>query len=107
MCALLLGAARAVSDDWQPISDWIERLLFSLLRWPERRTSEIDKQIEGGILQTLSLIDKRLAIMTEMQHGSSDVLFLPMNALRPDLMEKSRPLRACVVQPRNDRGAAD
>lgn len=94
----LFNGHSAFGDDWLPISDWIERLLFSLLRWPGCRTSEMDRQTEGGIPQALDLIDERLKQLNGMQDGSSGVLLLPMNTSRPDRSAKSRPLRACVVQ---------
>ncbi len=94
----LFNGHSAFGDDWLPISDWIERLLFSLLRWPGCRTSEMDRQIQGGVRQALSLIDARLEKLTGMQSSSSGVLLLPLNTPRPDRAAKSRPLRACVVQ---------
>ena len=94
----LFNGHSAFGDDWLPISDWIEQLLFSLLRWPGCRTSEMDRQTEGGVLALLALIEERQSKLDRMQGGSSGVLLLPFNTSRPDGTTKSRPLRACVVQ---------
>lgn len=94
----LFNGHSAFGDDWLPISDWIERLLFSLLRWPGCRTSEMDRLTQGGFRQALSLIDERLRKVNGMQDGSSGALLLPLITARPDRMTKARPLRACVVQ---------
>jgi len=94
----LFNGHSAFGDDWLPISDWVEGLLFSLLRWPGCRTSGMDRQIQEGATRALSLIDERLSQISAMQGGSSDVLLLPFNTSRPDRMTKVRPLRACVVQ---------
>ena len=94
----LFNGHSAFGDDWLPISDWIEQLLFSLLRWPGCRTSEMDRKTEGGVLALLALIEERQSKLDRMQGGSSGVLLLPFNTSRPDGTTKARPLRACVVQ---------
>jgi len=94
----LFNRHSAFGDDWLPISDWIERLLFSLLRWPGCRPSEMDRQTKGGVQQLLSFIEERRSTLDRMQGGSSGVLLLPFTTSRPDGMTKARPLRACVVQ---------
>ncbi|PKN28138.1 MAG: hypothetical protein CVU65_00220 [Deltaproteobacteria bacterium HGW-Deltaproteobacteria-22] len=94
----LFNGHSAFGDDWLPISDWIEQLLFSLLRWPGCQISEMDRQTEGGVLALLALIEERQSKLDRMQGGSSGVLLLPFNTSRPDGKKKTRPLRACVVQ---------
>jgi len=94
----LFNGHSAFGDDWLPISGWIEQLLFALLRWPGCRTSEMDRQTEGGVFALLALIEKRQSQLDRMQGGSSGVLLLPFNTSRPDGTTKARPLRACVVQ---------
>lgn len=94
----LFNGHSAFGDDWLPISDWTERLLFALLRWPGCRTSEMDGMTRGGIAKTRDLIVERLKVLGKMQGGSSGVLLLPLNTSRPDRSSESRPLRACVVQ---------
>lgn len=94
----LFSGHSAFGDDWLPISDWIEQLLFSLLRWPGCRPSEMDRQTQDGVLRARSLIEDRLSLINGIQNGSSGVLLLPFNTSRPDGATKSRPLRACVVQ---------
>lgn len=94
----LFNGHSAFGDDWLPISDWIEQLLFSLLRWPGCRTSEMDTQTEGGVLALLALIEDRQSKLDRMQGGSSGVLLLPFNTSRPCRTTMARPLRACVVQ---------
>jgi len=94
----LFNGHSAFGDDWLPISDWIERLLFSLLRWPGCRTSEMDRQTQSGIEAALSLIEGRLSQISSMQDVSSGVLLLPFITSRPDPATKSRPLRGCVIQ---------
>lgn len=93
----LFNGHSAFGDDWLPISDWIEQLLFSLLRWPGCQPSEMELT-EGGVLPLLSRLEERRATLDRMQGGSSGVLILPFNTSRPDGTTKARPLRACVVQ---------
>lgn len=88
----------AFGDDWLPISDWIEQLLFSLLRWPGCRTSEMDSEIQEGVPKVINLIGGRLKELKLLQNPSSDVLFLPLNTTRPDGSSELRSLRACVAQ---------
>lgn len=94
----LFSGHSAFGDDWLPITDWIEQLLFSLLRWPGCRTSEMDSQTQGGVHETRSLIEERLTAIDKLQNGSSGVLLLPLKTSRPDRTTQPRPLRACVVQ---------
>ncbi len=84
----------AFGDDWLPISDWTEKLLFSLLWWPGC-TPIADIPMRATIEETSEIIDLRLQHLMELQ-GSS-VFLLPLQIARA-YQEKDRPLRACVVQ---------
>ncbi|MBX4948488.1 RNA-directed DNA polymerase [Rhizobium binae] len=90
----------AFGDDWLPISDWIEKFLFSLLWWPGC-TPIADIPVRGTIEEAREIVDLRLKSLTEIQ-GSS-VLLLPLQIPRA-YHDKDRPLRACVVQMAFPRG---
>jgi hypothetical protein len=85
-------------DDWLPISDWTERLLSSLLRWPGCRISEMDAVVREGLAETRRHIAERVQELSASQGDASGVLMVRMKApwrIRP---RAPRPLRACVVQ---------
>jgi hypothetical protein len=90
----LFNGHSAFGDDWLPISNRVEQLLFSLLSWPGCRISETTAERD---------IDKARADIEGHRLGwkqgsASSVLMLPLLALRPDKHSTLRPLRACVVQ---------
>lgn len=84
----------AFGDDWLPISDWMERLLFGLLRWPGCDQT-LEAPVVGALDGVLNVIEERLLYLQGLQ-GTSAAL-LPLVA--PGGFQKSgEPLRACVVQ---------
>jgi hypothetical protein len=87
----------AFGDDWLPISDWVERLLFSLLIWPGCQTPEL-VEVRNGIEATRLSIDNRVREIAEKQGAASKLMMLPLVAPRPVSSFATRPLRACVVQ---------
>jgi hypothetical protein len=93
----LFNGHAAFGDDWLPITDWIENLLFSLLSWPGCLLPSA-----GGFSKDIEvmrgLLNARLIELTKDQGPSSDVLMLRLPAPRPDNSSKCRPLRVCVVQ---------
>lgn len=93
----LFNGHSAFGDDWLPISEWTERLLFALMRWPGCRTSPFP-EVSEGIGPTRHLIEDRLKELSEMQGPSGSVLMLPLTARRPGLSLERRPLRACIMQ---------
>jgi hypothetical protein len=87
----------AFGDDWLPISEWVEELLFALLSWPGCRRAEFH-EVESGIQATRAAIERRLRELEERQGPTRSVLMLPQRIPRPDGSTAVRPLRACVVQ---------
>ena len=88
----------AFGDDWLPISDWTERFLLALLRWPGCRAPEGFSWVEAGIDQVLQKIGARIAKCEEQRGHSTGELFMPLIATRPNVSTDDRPLRACIVQ---------
>jgi Reverse transcriptase (RNA-dependent DNA polymerase) len=85
----------AFGDDWLPISDWVEKLLFGLLWWPGCAGQRADTPVVGTLSDAQEAINARLKYMREMQ-GSS-VALLPLKV--PGAFKRhGKPLRACVVQ---------
>lgn len=92
----LYSGQAAFGDDWLPISDWTEQLLFDLLRWPGcggSKTGGATMKIDA----TLALIEQRIKELKE-KRGESGLLLLPLKAQRLIKTSGSRPLRACVMQ---------
>jgi hypothetical protein len=88
----------AFGDDWLPVTDWTEKLLFALLKWPGCRTSEMDETVDEGITSTRDFIERRLQELCARRGTSSGLLLLPLMTPRPDSSSLVRPLRACVAQ---------
>lgn len=88
----------AFGDDWLPVSDWIERLLLDLLRWPGCRASGMTRPGRSGIEYTRNRIRLRLRELRQRQGDSGSVFMLPLIAPRPYKSSAVRPLRACIVQ---------
>ncbi|MEH6664729.1 MAG: RNA-directed DNA polymerase [Brevundimonas sp.] len=83
----------AFGDDWLPISDWTERLLFGLLWWPGCAAPR--NELVSTREETLNSIEDRLSHLRGLQ-GTSAAL-LPLRA--PGCFQRDgKPLRACVVQ---------
>lgn len=90
----------AFGDDWVPISDWTERLLSALLRWPGCRAPEKFEWVDRGLEDTRSNIEARRRDLLRIQGPQGSPLILPIIAPRIIESPPSRPLRACVVQTR-------
>lgn len=85
----------AFGDDWLPISDWMEKLLFGLLWWPGCARRALDTPVADSLKETKEAIDERLEVMRGLQ-GTS-VSLVPLRA--PGAFQRhGKPLRACVVQ---------
>nr|WP_256369200.1 RNA-directed DNA polymerase [Ruegeria sp. HKCCA4008] len=92
----LYSGHSAFGDDWLPISEWIENLLFDLLKWPgcPQKSDQAQKSISVGTL--LTALEER-ANLLEGFHGKS-VDVLPISLPRSYSGDSTQPLRACVIQ---------
>lgn len=87
----------AFGDDWLPISQFTQDLLYSLLAWPGCRA---DSKVEG-IESPESLLEVVRAKLREAKSATgaaTGLLMLQVPAPNPGKKERDRPLRACVVQ---------
>jgi Reverse transcriptase (RNA-dependent DNA polymerase) len=94
----LYSGHSAFGDDWLPISEWVERLLLDLLRWPGCHAARIFEPGRGDLRGAISAIKRRVRELSRKQGPSGSVLMLPLIAPRPSKSSSLRPLRACVVQ---------
>ena len=92
------NAQPAFGDDWLPITDWVEKFLLALLRWPGVRHPLEFKWTNDGMARTLEEIEKRIVYIESYQEKRNSLLLLPMIANWPTESTQTRPLRACVVQ---------
>ncbi|MET3528405.1 reverse transcriptase domain-containing protein [Phenylobacterium koreense] len=92
----LFNGHTAFGDDWLPISDWTEQLLFGLLWWPGCAQALRSREIVSTLQSTRDAISVRLEKLRELQ-GSSAAL-LPLRLPRVFAPLNGRPLRACVAQ---------
>lgn len=92
----LFSGHAAFGDDWLPISEWTESLLFRLLWWPGCPAPTRVHETVGRIDLLKEEIEQRLEFLGNMQ-GSS-VALIPMNLPRSYIAQGDHPLRACVVQ---------
>ena len=93
----LYNSQEAFGDDWLPISEWTEDLLFALLQWPGCNDSELRQAC--GTLDTASLvIERRIVELKDLQGEANQSLILKWKTPRPDRSRKPRPLRGCIVQ---------
>lgn len=88
----------AFGDDWLPVSDWSERLLSELLRWPGQRHAEGFEFVRSGLNFTIHGLNVRLDQIKRLKGENTGLLMLPLSAPWPIRPEEERPLRACVVQ---------
>jgi hypothetical protein len=87
----------AFGDDWLPISQFTQDLLFSLLIWPGCRTSSAEgDQLALG--ETLAKVRHAAQVAKEAIGPATGMLMLKVDAPIPGTRKKGRPLRACVVQ---------
>lgn len=92
----LYSGHSAFGDDWLPISDWTENLLFRLLRWPGCPSHFSEENIEQSVIELLHVIQERILFLRKF-HGRS-VDMLPVNLPRGYSGDASQPIRACIVQ---------
>lgn len=91
----------AFGDDWLPISENTESLLFDLLAWPGCREPRSTDFIWTDLRASLVCFKAILEEAFLRQGAASNVLFLPLPAPKlPPLRKEEalRPLRGCVVQ---------
>ncbi len=94
----LYNGQSAFGDDWLPITDWMERFLIMLLRWPGCRTPPDFEWVNEGIHKTLQRIKERIKCLEEKRGAATQTLLMPMIAEWPTEKSKTRSLRGCVVQ---------
>lgn len=84
-------------DDWLPISQFTQDLLYSLLAWPGCRA---DTKVVGidSIPLMIEVLSKNLKEAEASIGDATGLLMLQVRAPNPSAREGDRPLRACVVQ---------
>lgn len=92
----LFNGHSAFGDDWLPISEWTEALLFGLLRWPGCPLAEDVAAMLASRTRALQALEERLAHLKSLQ-GKSAVL-IPLLLPTHSGSAGDRPLRACVIQ---------
>jgi hypothetical protein len=87
----------AFGDDWLPISQFTQDLLFDLLIWPGCRnsTSDVDQL---SLEETAARIRAALMAADAAVGPATGTLMLKVDAPIPGTTSNGRPLRACVVQ---------
>ena len=94
----LYSGQPAFGDDWLPITDWIERFLLALLRWPGCRAPDGFGWVEQSIEEARTQIGQRIAYLEQRRGSATGALILPLLSKRPTETNTKRPLRACVIQ---------
>ncbi|MYD97496.1 MAG: RNA-directed DNA polymerase [Gammaproteobacteria bacterium] len=94
----LYNGQSAFGDDWLPITDWVERFLLALLRWPGCRSLDGFGWVAEGTEEARARIGQRITELEERRGNATGTLILPLLARRPTLTNADRPLRACLVQ---------
>ena len=94
----LYSGQPAFGDDWLPITDWAEAFLLALLRWPGCRTPDGFGWVEQGIAEARTRISERISEIEQRRGNTSSALLMPLLAKRPTASNRTRPLRACIVQ---------
>lgn len=85
-------------DQWLPISEWIERLLAALLRWPGCHPGELDSVVSSGLESCLLAIRARIEVTRESIGTATQLMMLRLSAPDPTATASVRPLHACIVQ---------
>jgi hypothetical protein len=99
----------AFGDDWLPISQFTQDLLYSLLAWPGCRS---DSKVDGveSPAAMLAVLKTKLADAEGAIGAATGLLMLRVPAPNPSAKQGDRPLRACVVQtvtPESEEIASD
>lgn len=92
----LYSGHSAFGNDWLPISDWTENLLFGLLKWPGCPEVEGKFDLGDSADHLLRSLRERSALLEGFHGESVDVL--PINLPRSYSGNTTQPIRACVVQ---------
>ena len=94
----LYNGQSAFGDDWLPITDWMERYLLTLLRWPGCRTPADFEWVKEGISKSVRKIKERIQCLEGQRGAATQTLMMPMFAEWPTERPKTRSLRGCIVQ---------
>ena len=94
----LYSGQQAFGDYWLPMTDWLERFLLALLRWPGCLSPQGFECVEESIGATLEKVDGRINELKDRYGMASRTLILPLKTKKPAIPHMERPLRACVVQ---------
>lgn len=87
----------AFGDDWVPISEDVQELLFALLSWPGCKETDLN-WTKGNAEEALEPLRQLRARALEAVGEATSTLFLKISAPICKLIQEDRPLRACVVQ---------
>ncbi|MGN7928638.1 RNA-directed DNA polymerase [Sphingopyxis sp. 22461] len=87
----------AFGDDWLPISQYTQDLLFSLLIWPGCRESQVGGD-ELSLDETILSVSAGVIAARQAIGPATGLLMLKVGAPMPGTRKNGRPLRACVVQ---------
>lgn len=87
----------AFGDDWLPISQVTQDLLFDLLIWPGCRTGSAGVE-QLSLKETAARVRAALVDADAAVGPATGTLMLKVDAPIPGTALKGRPLRACVVQ---------
>lgn len=87
----------AFGDDWLPISQFTQDLLFSLLTWPGCRASQVGGD-DLSLDETILNVSAAASAARQAIGSATGLLMLKVDAPIPGTRKKGRPLRACVVQ---------
>lgn len=87
----------AFGDDWLPISQFTQDLLFTLLSWPGCRKSGLTED-ELSLEEAVSYVEEAFSSALETIGPATGMLMLKVDAPMPGTRKNGRPLRACVVQ---------
>ena len=80
-----------------PITDWFERFLSALLRWPGRLPDEHSAVIAEGIGETRQRVRRRIAMLERAVEPTTGTLVLQVDVPR-DKDVLTRPFTVCVAQ---------
>lgn len=94
----LYSGQPAFGDDWLPITEWLELLLLSLLRWPGCRNPTGFEWVGAGIGEVTGHIERRISELERCHGKATGLLLLPLHLRQDAVSKQPRPLRTCVVQ---------
>ena len=85
-------------DDWLPVTEWVEGLLYALLRWPGCRGTEEFNWVEQGVDEAKTHIAARIAQLEQHRGVVTGSLILPVYVKNQIDRNEKKLLRTCVVQ---------